>query len=105
MQNVILDEMPSEYVETRMSRFAVDMSFYLGIGAVQWMFQVLFIEKIADPFRNFMDLCSIANISVLAMTHPLHGYYIHGRSVHGLADTDMFEMNTFLQREKASAIP
>uniref|UniRef100_A0A915CPX8 Meckelin n=1 Tax=Ditylenchus dipsaci TaxID=166011 RepID=A0A915CPX8_9BILA len=91
---------PREYSETRMSRFAVDISFYLFIGLLQWLFQVLIIEKVADPFHNFMDLCSVANISVLAMTHPLRGYYIHGRSVHGLADTDMFEMNTFLQRER-----
>lgn len=34
------------------------------------------------------------------MTHPLRGFYIHGRSVHGMADTDMHEMNKFLEREK-----
>lgn len=83
-----------------MSRFVVNLSFYLVIAMTQWLFQVLIVEKLADPFHNFMDLCSVANISVLAMTHPLRGYYIHGRSVHGLADTDMYEINMFLQREK-----
>ncbi|KAI1718517.1 meckelin (Transmembrane protein 67) domain-containing protein [Ditylenchus destructor] len=91
---------PAEFSESRMSRFAIDISFYALIALTQWLVQVLIIEKIADPFHNFMDLCSVANISVLAMSHPLRGYYIHGRSVHGLADTNMFEMNTFLQREK-----
>ncbi|KAF7632531.1 hypothetical protein Mgra_00008046 [Meloidogyne graminicola] len=87
-------------IETKMSRFAINLSFYLIIGITQWIIQVILIERLIDPFRNFMDLCSIANISVLTLTNPLRGYYIHGRSVHGYADTDMLQMNTFLQREK-----
>lgn len=83
-----------------MSRFVVDLTFYLIISLSQWLIQVLIVEKFVDPFHNFMDLCSVANISVLSMTHSLRGYYIHGRSVHGLADTNMYEMNMFLQREK-----
>ncbi|CAD5208899.1 unnamed protein product [Bursaphelenchus xylophilus] len=88
------------YAESRISRLAVNLTAYLMISMSQWIINVLIIEKITDPFRNFMDLCSVANISVLALSHPLRAYYIHGRSVHGLADTDMLEMNTFLQREK-----
>ncbi|VDL77255.1 unnamed protein product, partial [Nippostrongylus brasiliensis] len=62
---------------------------------------VAIVERmITDPFHNFIDLCSIANISVLALCHPLHGYYIHGRSAHGRADTGMAEMNEFLQKER-----
>ncbi|KAI6218078.1 hypothetical protein M3Y95_01181900 [Aphelenchoides besseyi] len=91
---------PSEYAHSRMSRFALDIAVYLIVCLIQWVVTVLIIEKIADPFRNFMDLCSVANISVIAFSHPLHAYYIHGRSVHGMADTDMTEMNLFLQREK-----
>uniref|UniRef100_A0A915NW80 Meckelin n=4 Tax=Meloidogyne TaxID=189290 RepID=A0A915NW80_9BILA len=94
------DNQPIGVIETKMSRFAINLSFYLIIGITQWIIQVIVIERLADPFRNFMDLCSVANISVLALTHPLRGYYIHGRSVHGYADTDMLQMNTFLQREK-----
>ncbi|KAL3115491.1 hypothetical protein niasHT_016615 [Heterodera trifolii] len=93
-------DQPSEVVETRMSRFAVDFSFYVAIAMCQWLFQMLIVERVTDPFRNFMDLCSVANISVLAMTNPLRGFYIHGRSVHGFADTDMLQMNVFLQRER-----
>lgn len=85
-----------------MSRFAVDLVAYMIFGMAQWIAQVLIIERVVDPFRNFMDLCSVANISIVALTHPLRGHYIHGRSVHGLADTDMMEMNTFLKREKVS---
>ncbi|KHN84007.1 Meckelin [Toxocara canis] len=67
----------------------------------QWIFHVLIVERILiDPFHNIIDLCSIANISVLSLTHPLYGYYIHGRSVHGRADTDMLHMNQYLQNER-----
>ncbi|PIO73050.1 hypothetical protein TELCIR_04991 [Teladorsagia circumcincta] len=63
--------------------------------------RVAIVERIiVDHFHNFIDLCSIANISVMALTHPLHGHYIHGRSPHGRADTGMAEMNEFLQKER-----
>uniref|UniRef100_A0A158QLM6 PKD_channel domain-containing protein n=1 Tax=Haemonchus placei TaxID=6290 RepID=A0A158QLM6_HAEPC len=77
--------------------FAVVVFFYI----LTPILQVAVVERmITDPFHNFIDLCSIANISVLALTHPLHGHYIHGRSPHGRADTGMAEMNDFLQKER-----
>ena len=33
------------------------------------------------------------------LSHRCFGYYIHGRSVHGHADTNMEEMNMNLKRE------
>lgn len=95
---------PPEFAETRMSRFAVDLTCYLAIGLTQWLIHVLIIEKVTDPFRNFMDLCSMANVSVIAFTHPQRAYYVHGRSVHGMADTDMMEMNDFLRRERVGKV-
>uniref|UniRef100_F1L820 Meckelin n=1 Tax=Ascaris suum TaxID=6253 RepID=F1L820_ASCSU len=89
------------FSESRLSRFALNSFLYLTIAAVQWVFHVLIIERIlVDPFHSMIDLCSIANISVLSLTHPLYGYYIHGRSVHGRADTDMAHMNQYLQNER-----
>uniref|UniRef100_A0A7I4YZN0 Meckelin n=1 Tax=Haemonchus contortus TaxID=6289 RepID=A0A7I4YZN0_HAECO len=86
---------------TTMTKFAVVAFFYIAVGFLQWAIQVAVVERmITDPFHNFIDLCSIANISVLALTHPLHGHYIHGRSPHGRADTGMAEMNDFLQKER-----
>lgn len=88
-----------------MTRFAIAATLYLLIGFVQWTLNVLIIERIfVDHFRNFMDLCSISNISVLALYQPQFGYYIHGRSVHGHADTDMAEMNQMLKRERVRIV-
>lgn len=89
------------YVSTRLSRFGVASAMYLLIAMIQWMLHVTIVERLlVDPFHNIIDLCSIANISVLSLTHPLHGYYIHGKSVHGTSDTDMAQMNEYLHKEK-----
>jgi hypothetical protein len=69
---------PNEIAETRMSRFGVDLFFYFCIGMGQWLLQVIIMERLVDPFRNFMDLCSVANISVLAMTNPLVNFGLIG---------------------------
>ncbi|KAJ7395266.1 hypothetical protein BTVI_156926 [Pitangus sulphuratus] len=42
---------------------------------------------------------AILQISVFLLSHSCFGYYIHGRSVHGHADTNMEEMNMNLKRE------
>ncbi|XP_053875154.1 meckelin isoform X2 [Malaclemys terrapin pileata] len=42
---------------------------------------------------------AMLQISVFLLSHRCFGYYIHGRSVHGHADTNMEEMNMNLKRE------
>lgn len=46
----------------------------------------------------------MANISVFIMENGQFGYYIHGRSPHGIADTGMKEMFRQLKRETVSCI-
>ncbi|GMT14635.1 hypothetical protein PFISCL1PPCAC_5932 [Pristionchus fissidentatus] len=100
-----IDPMLSSFASSRVSRMAVSLFFYFSIGFTQWLLNVFIVERILlDPFHNFIDLCSIANISVLSLSHPLYGYYIHGRSVHGWADTGMTQMNEFLQRERDNLV-
>ncbi len=101
--DIFLENVPQEFQSSRMSRFAVAATLYLLIGFVQWFVNVFIVERcIVDHFRSFMDLCSLSNISVLCLTRPQFGYYIHGRSVHGHADTNMREMNEMLQRERVN---
>ncbi len=49
--------------------------------------------------QEFMDLCSVSNISVFILDGLLHGYYIHGLSPIGKADVNYDELFTFLQAE------
>ena len=72
-------------------------------AVLQWLFFTLIWERfVEDKVRQFVDLCSMANISVFIMENSQFGYYIHGRSPHGIADTGMKEMFLQLKRETVS---
>ena len=36
--------------------------------------------------QEFIDLCSLANISIYILDDNVHGYYIHGVSSSGIAE-------------------
>ena len=54
------------------------------------MSQQLFVMSLPPPTPQ---------VSVLVLSHPRFGYYIHGRSPHGQADTNMKEMGRNLRNE------
>jgi meckelin len=67
--------------------------------------QLLFYTFIYERFfehriQQFVDLCSLSNVSVFVLENSQFGYYIHGRSVHGHADTGLREMHENLVREE-----
>ncbi|XP_076869270.1 meckelin [Brachyhypopomus gauderio] len=85
---------------SRILRYGVATATWLCLGLMQVTFFSVFYERfVEDKIRQFVDLCSISNISVLLFSQRCFGYYIHGRSVHGHADTNMEEMNSNLKRE------
>ncbi|XP_003938813.1 meckelin isoform X1 [Saimiri boliviensis] len=97
-----LSRSPPSYIApySRILRYAVSAALWLAIGIIQIVFFAVFYERfIEDKIRQFVDLCSMSNISVFLLSHKCFGYYIHGRSVHGHADTNMEEMNMNLKRE------
>lgn len=75
------------------------------IALVQWVFHTFIYERfIEDKVRQYVDLCSMSNISVFILENDMFGYYIHGRSVHGRADTGMREMHENLKREEVGGV-
>ncbi|KAI8902887.1 Meckelin [Globomyces pollinis-pini] len=60
-------------------------------------------------YRNrvsqYIDIMSLTNISLLIFDERCHGYYIHGRSVHATADTDLENLNECLQKEASDLVP
>ncbi|XP_064640211.1 meckelin-like isoform X2 [Lineus longissimus] len=87
---------------SRIFRYAIAVSVYVLTGVVQYAFFAFFYERfIEDKVQQYVDLCSVSNVSVFIMANSQYGYYIHGRSVHGTADTGMKEMYEALQREEA----
>uniref|UniRef100_A0A667XCU8 Transmembrane protein 67 n=1 Tax=Myripristis murdjan TaxID=586833 RepID=A0A667XCU8_9TELE len=84
-------------------RYGLAATLWLCVGLLQVIFFTVFHERfVEDKIRQFVDLCSISNVSVLLLSHRCFGYYIHGRSVHGHSDTNMEEMNSNLKREAES---
>ncbi|KAM6318772.1 meckelin [Aegotheles albertisi] len=85
---------------SRILRFGVSAALWLAIAILQVIFFSVFYERfVEDKISQFVDLCCMSNISVFLLSHSCFGYYIHGRSVHGHADTNMEEMNMNLKRE------
>uniref|UniRef100_A0A8C8AQV0 Transmembrane protein 67 n=1 Tax=Otus sunia TaxID=257818 RepID=A0A8C8AQV0_9STRI len=85
---------------SRILRFGVSAALWLAIAFLQIIFFSVFYERfVEDKISQFVDLCCMSNISVFLLSHNCFGYYIHGRSVHGQADTNMEEMNMNLKRE------
>uniref|UniRef100_I3JFI6 Transmembrane protein 67 n=1 Tax=Oreochromis niloticus TaxID=8128 RepID=I3JFI6_ORENI len=100
-----LQRSPEEYTPSYSLtlRYGVAATLWLCIGLLQVIFfTVFYAHFVEDKIRQFVDLCSVSNISVFILSYRCFGYYIHGRSVHGHADTNMEEMNNNLRREAES---
>nr|KAF7419794.1 hypothetical protein H0235_010091 [Vespula pensylvanica] len=82
-------------------QYAVCAIVYITIYFIQYLTSIIFYERfIKDQMQQFVDLCSIANISVFILEYNYYGFYIHGRSVHGFSDTDLFTLINNLKNEE-----
>ncbi|XP_070575906.1 meckelin-like [Ptychodera flava] len=91
--------------DSRTLRFAVATITYLTIALCQWVFFTFIYERfVEDYLKNFVDLCSMSNVSIFLLLNRCFGYYIHGRSPHGKADTNMKEMQEQLKREEENLV-
>ncbi|XP_069494812.1 meckelin-like isoform X2 [Ambystoma mexicanum] len=87
-------------------RFGVSVSMWLAVALVQILFVVVIYERfVEDKLHNFVDLCSLSNVSVFVLMHRCYGFYIHGRSVHGQADVSMETMLAHLKKEEENLCP
>lgn len=61
-------------------KFAVGTLVYIFVHFVQWLTIVTIYERyIKNHTQEFVDLCSMANISVFILSQNRYGFYIHGR--------------------------
>ncbi|XP_037076463.1 meckelin-like [Pollicipes pollicipes] len=82
-------------------RFCVLVLVYVTVAVLQWIFTSGLYERfVEDKMQQFVDLCSISNISVFILYEKNYGFYIHGRSVHGHADADLHGLHEQLRREE-----
>ena len=68
-------------------------------GTAQYVLVRLVQIWIPTKKTEFLDLCSVANVSVLILKESLRGYYIHGQSPLGVADTTLQQLIQFLEEE------
>jgi meckelin len=66
-----------------------------------WNF--VFLERYYKEPRSqiFVDLCTMAKISVFIMDEPYHGYYLHCRSPYEYADGSMQQLAEQLKKEES----
>lgn len=55
--------------------------------------------KWAPDYVEFVDLCAVANISVIIFNEDLNGWYIHGKSPCGSADVSSERLRLNLEAE------
>jgi meckelin len=81
-------------------RVGIAFSMWLATALVQYLVYTLFYQRfVEDKIINFVDLCSLCNISMFILMDNQYGFYIHGRSANGIADVNMKEMLDHLRRE------
>ncbi|XP_035893004.1 meckelin [Anopheles stephensi] len=80
---------------------AVGIFIYTTVYVAQRLYNFLIHDRfIENAIQQFIDVASIANISVFILSMESYGYYIHGRSPHGFSDTDMCSMIMQFKREE-----
>jgi len=86
-------------------RFFVYFIWYAIVVAFQLIVVKLNYHFLQDPLDTFADLCQLSNISTFILDEYLHGYYIHGRSVHAHTDVNMLKMQTNFEEENQGKAP
>jgi meckelin len=86
---------PTNYV----LKFFLSAFLFLCIMAAQYLLEALNSFFNSLKFQEFMDLCSVSNISLLIMDQYYHGYYIHGKAPWGRSDLVMSELKEKLDSE------
>ena len=90
----------SEEGASYVCRLALAVLVYAAIAIFQALFWCgVYVLLVEDKLQQCTDVCSLANVSVFVMANENFGYYVHGKSAHGVADTDMATLIEHLQRE------
>lgn len=80
-------EVPSGYSNTDSSssfnsilQFALGATTYLCVNILQNVFNAVIFERFyGHKIQQFVDLCTLSNISVWLLQQQRYGFYIHGR--------------------------
>jgi hypothetical protein len=71
-----------------------------GCGLLQYTLRHIFASCVPLKPTEFVDLCSICNISVLIFDESFQGYYLHGKSPYGSAEISQERLRKALLEER-----
>ena len=97
-----LDDVSEGYINPVL-RFCNTTWWFFVMFAIQWLWQFAFYERYYKEPRGqvFIDLCTIAKVSVFIMDEPYHGFYLHCRSPYEFADGSMMQLTEQLKKEES----
>jgi len=97
-----IDDVSDGYINPVLRFCNITWWFFLT-AAVQWIWQFAFYERYYKEPRGqvFIDLCTIAKVSVFIMDEPYHGFYLHCRSPYEFADGSMMQLTEQLKKEES----
>lgn len=91
------NDSPEDYV---LNFFIIFLILFM-VGSVSYFFQTAFAVWNPPPYLDFVDLCSVANISIIVFNEEMNGYYIHGKSPSGASDVGSQRLSLNLEAEMA----
>lgn len=75
-------------------------ALFYGIGVSQYILRFFYGQfSGTNLITQLVDLATLANVSLIVMDEPAHGYYLHGQAPWGKADIPLDVMHKQLQEE------
>ncbi len=85
--------------------FCISTFFWLITCLAQFLWKFLIQYRyFADQCEQFVDLLSLANVSLFVFDARYHGFYLHGRSLHQQADSSMLELVEQIKKEEEGMV-
>lgn len=66
--------------------YFVNSFIFFVIGFVQIVYNKIMVCKYPMKIQEYMDLCTVANVSVFVLEDDLHGYYLHRRAPENISE-------------------
>lgn len=86
--------------QSKMLRFFIASMMLLSVAGVQYLINRGIVYRfVKHPLHQFLDLLSLSNHSVLILSSPYAGHYLHGRSTMPFTDVDMEHIIGQLRQE------
>ena len=67
---------------------------FFTIGYVQLIIhRIMSNTSVGSALTGFVDLCTLANVSILMFDEESHGYYVHAQAPWGSSDIPLVELS------------